>query len=68
MTIESCLGYIDPMSGALLLQVVIAAVVGCLAFFRRSVWGLVRAIFRMGTCCEGDADSPDSCQNERKTS
>lgn len=32
------LGYIDPASGSLLLQIVIAGFVGALAFFRRSVF------------------------------
>lgn len=39
--------YIDPMSGAIVLQLVIAGVIGAFAFFRRSIWGTLRMIFHM---------------------
>ena len=39
--------YIDPMSGSILLQVVIAAVIGCVAYFRRSVWQITCFVFRI---------------------
>jgi hypothetical protein len=39
--------YIDPMSGAIVLQVIVAAVVGTLAFFRRRVWSLFQMPFRL---------------------
>ncbi|MBN2473986.1 MAG: hypothetical protein JXB62_05230 [Pirellulales bacterium] len=38
--------YIDPVSGSILLQVMIAAVIGSVAFCYRSIWGFVRFIFR----------------------
>ena len=39
--------YIDPMSGAIILQVAIAGIIGCIAFFRRSVWAVVSTVFRI---------------------
>lgn len=36
------LAYIDPGSGAMLLQFIIAAVVGCVAYFRKAIFGLFR--------------------------
>ncbi len=38
--------YIDPMSGAILLQLLIAAVVGTGLFFRRAIWRLGRLFTR----------------------
>ena len=40
------LAYIDPVSGTLLLQLLIAGVVGTIAFFRRTVWGFVTRVVR----------------------
>ena len=40
------LSYIDPMSGAILIQVITAGVIGCAAFFRRSIWRIVGFAFR----------------------
>jgi len=34
--------YLDPFSGTILLQVVIGAIVGVVAFFHRSIWRLRR--------------------------
>jgi len=39
--------YIDPGSGAILLQVIIAAVIGGLAYFRRSIWRIVCFVLRI---------------------
>lgn len=44
MVLPCPLGYIDPMSGTILLQVVIAAAIGSMAFLRTSIWGVVRRI------------------------
>jgi hypothetical protein len=41
------LGYVDPMSGAIILQLIVAGVVGAVAFFRHSIWRVVRTIFRI---------------------
>jgi len=38
-------GYIDPMSGAIVLQLILAALAGTAAFFRRAIWRCVRAVF-----------------------
>ena len=42
------LAYIDPMSGAIILQVIVAGVIGCGAFFRRSIMATIRKLFRRG--------------------
>ena len=34
--------YIDPMSGSILLQVLIAGTIGAVAFLRRSIWRVIR--------------------------
>jgi len=36
------LAYIDPVSGSILIQTILAAVAGGAAFFRKSIWELVR--------------------------
>lgn len=53
------LSYIDPVSGSILLQVILAGIIGCIAFFRRSIWGLFRMVFRR----RGAGD--DSASGER---
>ncbi len=40
------LAYIDPVSGTLLLQLLIAGIVGTITFFRRTVWGFVTRVGR----------------------
>ncbi len=40
--------YIDPVSGSILLQAIVAAGVGALAFFRRSIGGFFRRLRRRG--------------------
>lgn len=37
--------YIDPMSGAVALQLIIAFVAGTAAFFRRTIFGGIKRIF-----------------------
>ena len=46
MPLPGALAYVDPMSGAIVLQLIIAAAVGCGAFFRRSIWGFFSRLFR----------------------
>jgi hypothetical protein len=36
------LAYIDPVSGSILIQAIVAAGAGSVAFFRRSIWAIVR--------------------------
>ena len=38
--------YVDPVSGSILLQVILAAIIVGIAFFRRSIWRLFRMLFR----------------------
>lgn len=46
--------YIDPVSGSIVLQAVVAGVVGSLAFFRRSI----ARVFRSITGSSAGKDSP----------
>ena len=45
MSTLALLAYIDPLSGAILLQVIIAAFVGCVAFCRRSIGRVIGRMF-----------------------
>ena len=36
------LAYIDPVSGSILIQAIVAAAAGTVAFFRKSIWAIVR--------------------------
>lgn len=40
------LAYIDPVSGTLIVQLLIAGFVGVVGFFRRSIWAMGSRIFR----------------------
>jgi len=55
--------YIDPFSGTILLQVIVAGVVGCVAFFRKTIWRAARFAFRLkpsgGSELEGGQDEPN---------
>jgi len=58
MKILLVFGYIDPMSGAILIQLIVAGGVACAMFFRRSIWRLVR--FVVSFCGKrSNADSKD---------
>ena len=39
--------YLDPGAGSLLIQAVIAGMVGCGFYFRQFVWAPVRAVWRL---------------------
>ncbi|MBL7223438.1 MAG: hypothetical protein ISS72_06280 [Candidatus Brocadiae bacterium] len=52
--------YIDPMSGAIVLQLVIAGVIGVFAFFRHSIWGTIRMIFHIKPKTDEAAEAPAS--------
>lgn len=52
------LAYIDPMSGAILIQLIIAGAVACVAFFRRTIWRLVCSVFSF-SAKKADEDSKD---------
>jgi hypothetical protein len=38
------LAYIDPVSGSILIQAIVAAGAGTVAFFRKSIWAIVRRL------------------------
>mgnify|MGYP001552218376 CR=1 FL=1 len=60
MRLEHCLlGYIDPVSGTLIVQVIIAAVVGTIGFFRKSIWNCVAWIFGRQTTQAEDQRPPE---------
>jgi hypothetical protein len=48
------------MSGAILLQLILAGVIGSLAFFRRSIWTAIRTLFRLKRSSEdSSSDTPE---------
>lgn len=48
--------YIDPVSGAIILQVILAGAVGLVTFFRRSVLRFVRRVFRRAEPSDEQSD------------
>jgi len=42
MPFKVSLAYIDPVSGSILIQAIVAAVAGTVAFFRKSIWRVIR--------------------------
>ncbi len=56
---QNLLAYIDPASGTLLLQALIAAAIGGIAFFRRSIWGFV-SMFNRRESASSNSDLPPS--------
>jgi len=38
------LAYIDPVSGSILIQTILAAIAGGMTFFRKSIWAVVRRL------------------------
>lgn len=62
------LGYIDPFSGAIVVQVIIAGIVSVAAFFRRSIFALVRPLLfwkRTSVTDEDEAAPPLNSQEDR---
>lgn len=45
MNVHHFLAYIDPMSGAVLLQLIFALVAGTAAFFRHTIFGGIKRMF-----------------------
>ena len=41
-------GYIDPVSGSILLQVIAAGIIGAIGYFFRPLWRIVRRLFGCG--------------------
>ena len=39
------LAYIDPVSGSILIQTILAAIAGGATFFRKSLWEMMRRLF-----------------------
>ena len=57
------MGYIDPMSGAILIQVVIGGAVGLFAFFHRWIWRTGRFMFgKKQTAEHAEAEEPSSVE------
>jgi len=42
MPFKVSLAYIDPVSGSILIQALVAAAAGTVAFFRKSIWRVMR--------------------------
>ena len=53
------MGYIDPVSGTLIIQVIIAAIVGTIGFFRKSIWNSIAWIFGRHTPDAGNQRSQE---------
>jgi hypothetical protein len=53
------LAYIDPGSGSLIIQAVIAGLVAIPFFFRQQIGRFVRAVRRSDTPAEGDTTQPN---------
>ncbi len=60
MNMLPTLAYIDPMSGAIVLQLIIAGIAGAAAYFRRSIWACVRLL--CGKAKSADAAAGDGAQ------
>ena len=45
-TLPGLFSYIDPVSGTVLLQLLIAGVIGCIAFCRQWIWKSLRIVLR----------------------
>jgi len=52
------LAYIDPVSGSLLIQTILAAVAGGITFFRKSLWDAIRRLTGGRTDDSGANDAP----------
>ena len=52
MSISGVLAYIDPVSGAIVLQLIVAGALGTIAFFRRSIWNVFCFVCRRGRAKE----------------
>jgi hypothetical protein len=53
----SLLAYIDPVSGSILLQAIIAAFIGGVAFFRKSLWGITNRFFSKKSKSDTDKET-----------
>jgi len=45
------------MSGAIIVQLIVAGAVGAVAFFRKSIWAVIRAVFRVKRAPKGQDDA-----------
>ncbi len=52
--------YIDPVSGVILMQVIVAGVLGCAAFFRRSIFRVLRLLTPWKSSDKDSADGETS--------
>lgn len=55
MDLASPLAYIDPMSGAIILQVLFAGAIGCAAFFRRAIKAFFVKVLRRRSSSDAEA-------------
>jgi hypothetical protein len=64
------LAYIDPVSGSILIQTILAAVAGGITFFRKSLWDAIRRLTGGRTDDNGanhDAPAPGPDKDSGKT-
>jgi hypothetical protein len=55
------LAYIDPVSGSILIQTLVAAVAGGFAFFRKSIW----ALFKRPSSSPSAGNPPSATSTEK---
>lgn len=64
MFVPPTLAYIDPMSGAIVLQLILAGIIGAIAFFRGSILAVIRTLLRIkpkgGEAPPNPPDAPNS--------
>lgn len=56
MSLPVLFSYIDPMSGTILLQLVIGALIGGVAFFHRSIRRVFRLVVRWKSSDKGSSE------------
>ena len=56
MVTPALFAYIDPVSGTILLQVIIAGIVGCATLLRRTIWRILSFPFRKRRADEDTAN------------
>ena len=57
-TLLNFVAYIDPASGFFVIQLIVAGVIGTVAFFRRSIRRALRRVFRSGQSTTPDQSTP----------
>jgi hypothetical protein len=65
------LAYIDPVSGSILIQTILATIAGGMTFFRKSIWAAVRRLTgrdRAAAATPAGPSEPASTEKDPKVS